>query len=140
MGCPITPYQQVLRMSYDGMSFALYKEPLQSFAAYLCYGAFTHVSVGGREVQNQNLQKCMKVGLKWLAEVGSRPPWWIRSYIPLSPRGFSAVARGLPAAAGGLAASWISKFQSVSQPRIASIERARIMHCMHGDLKACMQI
>eukprot|EP01048_Picozoa_sp_COSAG05_P010745 COSAG05_NODE_965_length_6403_cov_50.682741_6_plen_153_part_00 len=25
------------------------------------YGAFTHTSMGGREVQNQNLQKCMKV-------------------------------------------------------------------------------
>jgi hypothetical protein len=28
------------------------------------YDVFTHRSMRGREVQNQNLQKCMKVGCK----------------------------------------------------------------------------
>ena len=36
------------------------------------YGAFTHTSMGGREVQNQNLQKCMKVSREWLAQVWRR--------------------------------------------------------------------
>ena len=45
---------------------------LRSMQPHSSYGVFTHTSMGGRAVQNQNLQKCVKVVLKWLAEVG--PP------------------------------------------------------------------
>ena len=38
--------------------------------AHHSYGVFTHTSMGGREVQNQNLQKCMKVVRDRLAEDG----------------------------------------------------------------------
>ena len=57
-----------------------------------CYGAFTHTSMGGREVQNQNLQKCMKVVRERLAEVGGCRPSLPAFLVPLS-----APARGCQA-------------------------------------------
>ena len=112
-----------------------------------CYGAFTHVSVGGREVQNQNLQKCMKVVRERLAEVGDGPPWCPRSLVPLS-----ACARGRQAVharicnlqskcaiqpASHARAGWLADRMHSAFRQPAS--RARASCIMHED-SGCTQI
>ena len=118
------------------------------------YGAFTHTSMGGREVQNQNLQKCMKVVRDRLAEVGGCPPSLPAFLVPLSAcaRGRQAVHASVcnlqskcaiqPASharAGWLADRMHSSSQPASRARASCMKTLDALRSDHGWLDGWME-